>query len=100
MVKHTGYGNGGRPHKADQAPRPCHLQIFVAASVGRPGRSPSGRRPTASYEAARSGKNSAISRAADSCESDPCTRFSVVSIPRSPRMVPGCRLGRIRWCPS
>jgi hypothetical protein len=44
---------------------------------------------------ARSGKNSAISRAADSWESDPCTRFSVVSIARSPRMVPGRRLGRV-----
>ena len=32
------------------------------------------------YEVARSGKNSAISRAADSWESEPCTRFSVVSI--------------------
>ena len=35
------------------------------------------------------GKNSAISRAADSGPSLPCTRFSVSSIARSPRIVPG-----------
>ena len=38
---------------------------------------------------ARSGKNSAISRAADWSESDPCTRLSGSSVPRSPRIVPG-----------
>ena len=30
-----------------------------------------------------------ISRWADSSESEPCTRFSVNSVPRSPRIVPG-----------
>src|SRR3974377_2114334 len=35
------------------------------------------------------GKNKAISRAADSGPSEPCTRFSVSSMPRSPRIVPG-----------
>ena len=42
------------------------------------------------------GKKMAISRAADSAESDPWTRFSVSSVPRSPRIVPGRRLGRVR----
>src|SRR5271154_4340766 len=37
----------------------------------------------------RSGKNRAISRPADSWESDPWTRFSLVSMARSPRIVPG-----------
>ncbi len=37
----------------------------------------------------RSGKNSAISRSADSGPSEPCTRFSPVSSARSPRIVPG-----------
>ena len=37
----------------------------------------------------RPGKKSAISRAADSGESEPWIRFSVVLMARSPRMVPG-----------
>ena len=40
---------------------------------------------------ARSGKKIAISRAADSGESEPCTRFSRLDSDRSPRMVPGSR---------
>ncbi len=39
--------------------------------------------------AQRFGKKMPISRSADSRESEPCTRFSVNSVPRSPRMVPG-----------
>ena len=45
------------------------------------------RRSTAT--AVSAGKNSAISRSADSAPSEPWTRFSVVSMARSPRMVPG-----------
>ena len=37
----------------------------------------------------RSGKKSSISRAADSGESEPCTRFSWTSSAKSPRIVPG-----------
>ena len=41
----------------------------------------------------RPGKKSSISRAADSGESDPWTRFSVVAVARSPRIVPGAAFG-------
>ena len=41
------------------------------------------------------GKKIAISRAADSAESEPWTRFSVSSVPRSPRIVPGGGLGGV-----
>ena len=54
------------------------------------------RRPASGCEAPSSpGKNSSISRAADSALSEPWTRFSVSSSARSPRIVPGRRLGGI-----
>src|SRR5207245_2409559 len=37
----------------------------------------------------RSGKKRSSSRFADSGESEPCTRFSVISTAKSPRIVPG-----------
>ena len=40
----------------------------------------------------RSGNQSAISRFADSAESEPCTRFSRLDSAKSPRMVPGAAL--------
>ena len=40
-------------------------------------------------------KKSLSSRAADSGESLPCTRFSVISVARSPRIVPGGRVGGV-----
>jgi hypothetical protein len=89
VVKFTRLRERERAHKADRGSRPCHQRFPIGASVGRQGRGPSGSPARGPYEAGSPGKNSAISRAADSWESDPCTRFSVVSIPRSPRMVPG-----------
>src|SRR5699024_9342162 len=40
----------------------------------------------------RAGNQMPISRAADSGESEPCTRFSWVTVPRSPRIEPGAAL--------
>ena len=81
-------------HKAEGDTHPPHLHICACVVRLTPEQAPEAvrlrTRPRARTQVgARSGKKSAISRAADSGESDPCTRFSVVSIPKSPRMVPG-----------
>ena len=57
------------------------------------------RRPSGSAAGQRAGNQRPISRAADSSESEPCTRFWVTlrpqSRPRSPRIVPGAAVGRV-----
>ena len=64
--------------------------IAMSQWVGRP-RSTAPRRAGAQSP----GKKIPISRSADSAESEPCTRFSVNRMPRSPRIVPGRRVARV-----
>ena len=85
-------GDGRRVHKADRGSGPP-TQRLVNARRHDPGPTAEAggavAAPAAPQAEARSGKKIAISRAADSGESEPCTRFSVSSTPKSPRIVPG-----------
>src|SRR5690606_33324194 len=75
----------------DLNPRRVSVLRCTGVSLrGRRGRGAEVDRPSPRH---RPGNQSAISRSADSTESEPCTRFWVTlspqSRPRSPRMVPG-----------
>lgn len=72
------------PHRGNRTRHAAPIGSMGAADVhGRTGRS-AGRGGNQTF-----GNHSAISRSADSTESEPCTRFCWPSRARSPRMVPG-----------
>ena len=59
------------------------------AARGSPAAAASGREHERLRQSPSSGKKSPISRAADSAESEPCTRLNVTSSAKSPRIEPG-----------
>src|SRR5690606_17621380 len=103
-----GNGRVGRPVRFDGNERCLGADggspFCAAVSAG----GAAGGRPEAQ---ARCGNHSAIARAADSGESEPCTTLSRLESERSPRMVPGAatrpsvaplsaRTTSIAWSPS
>ena len=83
--------------RVGDAGRRAALHGGRAVAGPRPGlahdrRPPPGGRPRAGRRQLSPGNQSSISRAADSGESEPCTRFSRFDSEKSPRIVPGAAL--------
>ena len=98
-------GSGGPRHEVDVGVAATHggeerirnglvgrLQLHTRGCPARIGRKPPGWTGVENAAATRPGNQIAISRLADSGESEPCTRFSRFDRDRSPRIVPGAAL--------